>query len=147
MSGHAKMHPASYQVSATSLKLLIQQIHPHVRVERDSGMCVESLRNRSAAALERGVGRVRWRGRVLMRCASIRAAGFFSHFVSSPFIKSWIRIFWCSSSKKTTILVWPCLWRRACPCGNDVAKKFASLSVPRGATWEMTEASSFSISL
>jgi hypothetical protein len=22
-----------------SLKLLIQQIHPHVRVERDSGMC------------------------------------------------------------------------------------------------------------
>jgi hypothetical protein len=24
----------------TSLKLLIQQIHPHVRVERDSGMCV-----------------------------------------------------------------------------------------------------------
>jgi hypothetical protein len=23
-----------------SLKLLIQQIHPHVRVERDSGMCV-----------------------------------------------------------------------------------------------------------
>jgi hypothetical protein len=28
------------QVSATSLKLLIQQVHPHVRVERDSGMCV-----------------------------------------------------------------------------------------------------------
>ena len=40
MSGHAKMPPASHQVSATSLKLLIQQIHPHVRVERDSGMCV-----------------------------------------------------------------------------------------------------------
>ena len=39
MSGHAKMPPASHQVSATSLKLLIQQIH-HVRVERDSGMCV-----------------------------------------------------------------------------------------------------------
>ena len=39
MSGHAKMPPASHQVSATSLKLLIQQIHPHVRVERDSGMC------------------------------------------------------------------------------------------------------------
>ena len=39
MSGHEKMPPASYQVSATSLKLLIQQIHPHVRVERDSGMC------------------------------------------------------------------------------------------------------------
>ena len=37
MSGHAKMPPASHQVSATSLKLLIQQIHPHVRVERDSG--------------------------------------------------------------------------------------------------------------
>ena len=27
------MPPASHQVSATSLKLLIQQIHPHVRVE------------------------------------------------------------------------------------------------------------------
>ena len=40
MSEHAKMPPASHQVSATSLKLLIQQIHPHVRVERDSGMCV-----------------------------------------------------------------------------------------------------------
>ena len=39
-SGHAKMPPASHQVSAASLKLLIQQIHPHVRVERDSGMCV-----------------------------------------------------------------------------------------------------------
>jgi hypothetical protein len=35
-----KMPPASHQVSATSLKLLIQQIHPHVRVERDSWMCV-----------------------------------------------------------------------------------------------------------
>ena len=34
------MPHASYQVSATSLKRLIQQIHPHVRVERDSGMCV-----------------------------------------------------------------------------------------------------------
>ena len=30
----------NHQVSATPLKLLIQQIHPHVRVERDSGMCV-----------------------------------------------------------------------------------------------------------
>jgi hypothetical protein len=40
VSGHAKMPPASHQVSETSLKLLIQQIHPHVRVERDSGMCV-----------------------------------------------------------------------------------------------------------
>ena len=40
MSGHIKMPPASHQVTATSLKLLIQQIHPHVRVERDSGMCV-----------------------------------------------------------------------------------------------------------
>ena len=40
VSGHAKMPPASHQVSATSLKLMIQQIHPHVRVERDSGMCV-----------------------------------------------------------------------------------------------------------
>jgi hypothetical protein len=40
VSGHAKMPPASYQVSVTSLKLLIQQIHPHVRVERCSGMCV-----------------------------------------------------------------------------------------------------------
>ena len=40
MSGHAKMPHAPHQVSATSLKLLIQQIHPHVRVERDSGMCV-----------------------------------------------------------------------------------------------------------
>ena len=38
VSGHAKMPPASHQVSATSLKLLIQQIHPHVRVKRDSGM-------------------------------------------------------------------------------------------------------------
>ena len=35
-----KMPPASHQVYATSLKLLIQQIHPHVRVERYSGMCV-----------------------------------------------------------------------------------------------------------
>jgi hypothetical protein len=35
-----KMPPAFHKVSATSLKLLIQQIHPHVRVERDSGMCV-----------------------------------------------------------------------------------------------------------
>jgi hypothetical protein len=40
VSGHAKIPPASHQVSATSLKLLIQQTHPHVRVERDSGMCV-----------------------------------------------------------------------------------------------------------
>jgi hypothetical protein len=40
VSGHAKMPPASHQVSAASLKLLIQQIHPHVRVELDSGMCV-----------------------------------------------------------------------------------------------------------
>ena len=40
MSGHAKMPPASHQVSATPLKLLIKQIHPHVRVERDSEMCV-----------------------------------------------------------------------------------------------------------
>jgi hypothetical protein len=32
------MPPASHQVSATPFKLLIQQIHPHVRVERDSGM-------------------------------------------------------------------------------------------------------------
>jgi hypothetical protein len=40
VSGHAKMPPASHQVSATSLKLLIQQIHPRVRVERDSGVCV-----------------------------------------------------------------------------------------------------------
>ena len=40
MSGHAKMPPASHQVSVTPLKLLIQQIHPHVRVERDSGMCI-----------------------------------------------------------------------------------------------------------
>ena len=34
------MSPAFHQVSATPLKLLIQQIHPHVRVERDSGMYV-----------------------------------------------------------------------------------------------------------
>jgi len=40
VSGHAKMPPASHQVSATSLKHLIQQIHSHVRVERDSEMCV-----------------------------------------------------------------------------------------------------------
>jgi hypothetical protein len=40
VSGHAKMPPASHEVSATSLKILIQQIHPHVSVERDSGMCV-----------------------------------------------------------------------------------------------------------
>ena len=49
---HAKMPPASHQVSATSLKLLIQQIHPHVRVERDSEMCVArdlyELRGRSS---------------------------------------------------------------------------------------------------
>ena len=36
MSGHAKMPPASHQVSETLLKLMIQQIHSHVRVERDS---------------------------------------------------------------------------------------------------------------
>jgi hypothetical protein len=30
------MPPASHQVSVTPLKLLIQQIHPHVGVERDS---------------------------------------------------------------------------------------------------------------
>ena len=40
MSGHAKMPPASRQVSATSLKFLIQKIQHHVRVERVSGMCV-----------------------------------------------------------------------------------------------------------
>jgi len=40
VSGHAKMPPASHQVSSTSLKFLIQRNHPHVRVERDSGMCV-----------------------------------------------------------------------------------------------------------
>jgi hypothetical protein len=40
VSGHAKMPPVSHQVSAASLKLLIQQIQPHVRVERDSGVCV-----------------------------------------------------------------------------------------------------------
>ena len=34
------MSPASHQVSATPLKLMIQQIHPYVRVEHDSGMCV-----------------------------------------------------------------------------------------------------------
>jgi hypothetical protein len=33
VSGHAKIPPASQQVSATSLELLIQQIHPHVRVD------------------------------------------------------------------------------------------------------------------
>jgi hypothetical protein len=45
VSGHAKMPPASHQVSVTPLsvtplKLLIQQTRPYVRVERDSGMCV-----------------------------------------------------------------------------------------------------------
>jgi hypothetical protein len=30
--------------------------------------------------------------------------------------------FLCSSSKNSTLLVWPCLWRRAHPCGNNVAK-------------------------
>ena len=40
MSGHEKMPPASHKVSVTPLKFLIQQTHPHVRVERDSGMCV-----------------------------------------------------------------------------------------------------------
>ena len=40
MSGRAKIPPASHRVSVTPLKLLIQQIYPHVRVERDSGMCV-----------------------------------------------------------------------------------------------------------
>jgi hypothetical protein len=40
VSGHAKMPTAAHQISATPLKLLIQQIHPHVRVERDSGMCI-----------------------------------------------------------------------------------------------------------
>jgi hypothetical protein len=40
MYGHAKMPPASHQFSAISLRLMIQQIHPHVRDERDSGMCV-----------------------------------------------------------------------------------------------------------
>ena len=34
------MPPVSHQVSATPLKLLIQQIHPHVRDERGSGMYV-----------------------------------------------------------------------------------------------------------
>jgi len=34
------MPPASHQVSATSLKLLIQQIHPHERVVRAARMCV-----------------------------------------------------------------------------------------------------------
>ena len=34
------MPPASHQIFATPLKLLIQQTHPHVRVERDPGMCV-----------------------------------------------------------------------------------------------------------
>jgi hypothetical protein len=32
------MPPAFHQVSATPLKLLIQQIHPDMRVERDSGV-------------------------------------------------------------------------------------------------------------
>ena len=40
MSGLVKNPPAIHQVSATSLNLLIQQIHPDVRVERDSGMCI-----------------------------------------------------------------------------------------------------------
>jgi hypothetical protein len=40
VSGHAKKTPASHQVPTTPLKLLIQQIHPYVRVERDSGMFV-----------------------------------------------------------------------------------------------------------
>jgi hypothetical protein len=39
VSGHAQIPPASHKVSVTPLKLLIQQIHPHVHVERDSGMC------------------------------------------------------------------------------------------------------------
>jgi len=34
------MPPASHQVSVTPLTPIIQQIHPHVRVECDSGMCV-----------------------------------------------------------------------------------------------------------
>jgi hypothetical protein len=38
------MPPASHQVSATSLKLLIQQIHPHVRVERDLQLQIEDER-------------------------------------------------------------------------------------------------------
>jgi hypothetical protein len=40
VSGHAKTPPVSHQVSATPLKLMTQQIHPHVRVERDSWMCL-----------------------------------------------------------------------------------------------------------
>jgi hypothetical protein len=52
VSGHAKMPPATHQVSATSLKILIQQIHTHVRVERDSGMCV--ARRRKGAAPHSG---------------------------------------------------------------------------------------------
>ena len=38
--GIRKMPPASHQVSATPLKLLIHQINHHLRVERDSEMCV-----------------------------------------------------------------------------------------------------------
>jgi hypothetical protein len=36
--GIEKIPPASHKVSVTSLKLLIQQIHPHERAERGSGM-------------------------------------------------------------------------------------------------------------
>jgi hypothetical protein len=45
------MPPASHQVSATSLKLLIPLIHPHVRVERDSkDLC--STRPKQTVGLE-----------------------------------------------------------------------------------------------
>jgi hypothetical protein len=57
------MPPASHQVSATSLKLLIQQIHPHVRVERDSGMCVARdlypINNKAFASTEASKARDR----------------------------------------------------------------------------------------
>ena len=57
MSGHAKMPPASHQVSATSLKRLIKQIHPHVRIEHDSGMCVAQG---CEGGERKGVGGCRW---------------------------------------------------------------------------------------
>jgi hypothetical protein len=66
VSGHAKMPPASHQVSATSLKLLIQQIHPHVRVERDSGMCVARDLYEALSQLQNAL-------RILKRAERVRA--------------------------------------------------------------------------
>ena len=62
-------------------------------------------------------------GAMLMRCASMRAADFFSPFISSPFLKSWISIFLCVRPATT-----PRLWYGLACCGEPTSAETTWLS-------------------